>query len=754
MDTPSNIARFKRERNILANLDHPNIARLLDGGVTQDGLPYLVMEYIKGIPLLEYCNTHQLSIEKRLELFTSVCKAVKHAHRNATIHRDLKPSNILVTDDGTVKVLDFGIAKLMMDSTADSTFQTRTGARMMTLGYAAPEQYQNNAVTTATDIYTLGILMYELLTGSSPFDIESKNLANLEKHVLGGGPAKPADKFAKLPESQKTKIASQRGTTPSFMTQKIRGDLGAIIMKALRREPKARYRSVEQMLEDLNRYEHAQPLIAQSDTLKYRVGKFLKRNRKAVVGACLILAAIIGFGSYHIDQITEERNIAEAEAQKAETVKNFLVDIFRSSNPQSTSYEGKNVTARELMLNGQNRITGKLKDQPDVYIEVLTAIGDALTGIDAFAEAEESYRKALSQTPQIADSLESKVRIYVKLGQLESKRRTGDQAILKPVHKAHQLLISMSNPPSALKASVFSLLGRVNVFVENYELANSYYEKADSIYSSAGMGNSFDYMQMLSGYGKSLIYVSDFRKAKQVLLQSNKLHRKAFSNPTMTIAENYKFLGWVNRDWGNFKQSNHYFLKSIELNSRLTGEESMPAALSMYHLSINYFLSADYKKAEQLAQEVLHTYQKLLEPTNDYINGAKKYVAIAKYNQNKLSEAKQLLQEIITSRTKHMGEDNFNLAGPFSHLAVVYQKQENYKKAISLLKKSIWLIRESWGNITVVLREQRLNWLQPIGRWASINRPGNIFSRSNLFTRKWFRETTINKPNFTFISPS
>lgn len=697
MDTPSNIKRFNRERQILATLDHPNVARLLDGGVTEDGLPYLVMEYVDGIPLYDFCDKHKLTVDERLELFKSICKAVQHAHTNAIIHRDLKPSNILVTDDGTVKVLDFGIAKLMKPMGAGNTlFETRTGARMLTLSYAAPEQVDSRPVTTASDTHNLGILLYELLVGLHPFEMDSKekSVVDAERKIREVVPELPARKLESLANNEQQKIADKRGTSPSTLYSTIIGDLDAISMKALRKEPEARYATVDQILKDLYNYEHSLPLLAKRDSLKYRTEKFLKRHRNAVVGIVLFLLAILGFGSYHINQITKERNIAETEAQKAQTVKDFLIEIFRSSNPQSLAYQGKDVSARTLLLSGQKDIAGKFENQPSIYVEVMTAIGDALKGINALEEAKESYRKALDRTSEIDDSQEYKTRLYVKLGQLESMWRRSDEVILNLAQKARKLLEKVDNPPSSLEASVHNLLGKANIYPENFEIANSHYKKADSIYTSAGLTDSFEYIQMLNGYGKSLIYESNFRKAEQILQRSNKLHREIYSKPTMTIADNYKFLGWANRDMGNFQKSNEHFKKSIELNKQLAGEESISTALSMHHLAINYFLSGDFEKSEQVEKEVLNIFQKLFEPSNDHMNRAKKYIAIAKYNQNQLYEAKKLLHEIIDSRTKYKGEDNFNLAGPLSYLGMVNHKQGNTELAISQLEKSIRIYKK------------------------------------------------------------
>ena len=700
MDTPSNIARFQRERNILATMDHPNIARLLDGGVTDHGLPYLVMEYIDGIPLLEYCNRHQLNIKKRIELFKSVCEAVLHAHKNATIHRDLKPSNIFVTHDGRVKVLDFGIAKLLEPSDPDAFFQTRTGARILTIGYAAPEQFENKTVTTATDCYTLGIVLYELLAGIHPFGDEKRDLSKFEKIAYTQSPAKPSEKFQQLSESAQEEIASQKNTTSSALGQILKGDLDAILMKALRTEPEARYGSVEQILEDINRYNRSLPLIAQSDTYQYRIGKFLSRNRKAVVGGLLILITIIGFGSFHFNRITEERDIAEIEAQKAQTVKNFLIEIFRSSNPRSTSFETKDISAKELLLTGENKITNELNNQPDVYTEIMLAIGDAQKNIDAYEKAEKNYKKALSKSSETTKPLENKLRTYVKLGWLITDWRSSQKVAQQHALNAQKILTKIENPSPALEASVFGLLGRVISVRRNHKKGIPYFEKADSIYVNAGLENSYEYIKMLTGYSRSLLYVFDFKKSVEMLQKSNKLHRQKYDNPTLTIAENYKFMAWSHRELGNFEKSNNYFLKSIDLKRELIGDRTVQTAISMYHLSRNYLLGGDFQKSEELAQKVLNIYQENLEPENQFILQAKRYVAIAKYNQNEFNAAEAILQEIIKSFVKKHGKDHISFANTGAHLAVIYRNTEQFEKSVSLLKECIRINKRELGERT------------------------------------------------------
>ncbi|PAU93636.1 hypothetical protein CK503_10805 [Aliifodinibius salipaludis] len=336
MDTPSNIARFKRERNILAKLNHPNIARLLDGGMTEEGLPYLVMEYVEGTPLYTYCDDNKLSLEKRLDLFKCICKAVHHAHNNAIIHRDLKPSNILITENGQVKILDFGIAKLLEPEDPDTKlFETQTGARILTLGYAAPEQVEHQTITTKTDIYTLGILLYELLTGVHPFDMDEKDLTEIEDLIRNKLPSKPSARYKELNTNQQHENARLRKLSADNLTHTLQGDLDAIVMKILRKEPEARYDAVTQLLEDLDRREQNRPIIAREDTFRYKTSKFFRRYKTPLSTAAGILLIIAGIIFYYSWQITQERNIAQTEAKKAEQVTSFLTDLIESNYPEN-----------------------------------------------------------------------------------------------------------------------------------------------------------------------------------------------------------------------------------------------------------------------------------------------------------------------------------------------------------------------------------------------------------------------------------
>ena len=287
LDREDRFRRLRAERQILANLQHTNIARLFDGGVTPEGWPYMVMELVDGVPITKYCQTHELNLNERFKLFQNVCDAVIYAHRNLVVHRDLKPGNILVTESGQVKLLDFGIAKLLAEG--ESSPVTQTGKPLMTPEYAAPEQFKGEAITTSVDVYSLGVILYELLVGIRPYDLSKKSISEIEKLVCEIEPPKPSKK-------------KEGGHFDS--------DLDIICLKALRKEPENRYKSVEELLDDLVRYQRGLPIQAHPSSVSYKTRKFIERNKAPLVTVALFLIAITGFAIYHIYQITEQRNIA------------------------------------------------------------------------------------------------------------------------------------------------------------------------------------------------------------------------------------------------------------------------------------------------------------------------------------------------------------------------------------------------------------------------------------------------------------
>src|SRR5207248_2694405 len=286
MDTDSVLRHFRNERQILAGFDHPNIARLFDGGTTKDGLPYFVMEYVEGLPINEYCAAHKISLVERLKLFREACAAVSYAHRHAVIHRDIKMSNILVTSEGTPKLLDFGIAKILRPGRGAEALMTMTGVRPMTPEYASPEQIRGEPVTTASDVYSLGIVLYELLTGRSPYHFTSRSPLEVAREITDTEPPRPSTAVVRGEEAK-------RNATGIGNSKALKGDLDNVVLMALRKEPERRYRSVEQFSEDIHRHLGNRPVLARRDTVRYRAAKFMQRNKLAVTATLLILVSLV-----------------------------------------------------------------------------------------------------------------------------------------------------------------------------------------------------------------------------------------------------------------------------------------------------------------------------------------------------------------------------------------------------------------------------------------------------------------------------
>ncbi len=316
--------RFRHERQILASLDHPNIARLLDGGTTEDGRPYFVMEHIEGLPIDEYCRQHQLSVDDRLRLFRQVCAAVHYAHQNLVIHRDLKPSNIVVTADGAPKLLDFGIAKLLQPDLAQS-YDTLSGVTPMTPAYASPEQVRGEKLTTASDVYSLGVVLYELLTGRSPYRLKANTFGELMRAMVEQEPERPSTAITR--KDDEPSAAPVTIEPPDKLRRRLAGDIDSIALMALHKEPGTRYSSVEQFCEDIRRYLEGLSTIARKGTFGYRAAKYLRRNRIPVAAAALVLLTLISgiFATWRqvviarAAQVRAENALTTAEERKQQS---------------------------------------------------------------------------------------------------------------------------------------------------------------------------------------------------------------------------------------------------------------------------------------------------------------------------------------------------------------------------------------------------------------------------------------------------
>jgi len=394
LDTGDILQRLRQERQILARLEHPNIARLLDGGSTEDGRPYFVMEYVEGLPIDEYCRRNRIELEDRLELVRAVCGAIHFAHRNLTIHRDIKPSNILVTADGTPKLLDFGIAKVLAADGSPSTRQvtwhsTRAGMRYLTPAYASPEQIRGEALSTATDVYSLGVLLYRLLSGAAPYDFDGLPFHRLETLLCEVDPPRPSQRLSAVAMA----AVGLGETSVQRLRSRLRGDLDTIVSVALRKEPERRYGSAEQLAEDLRRHLRRLPVSARPDRWTYRAGKFMRRHRRGVAAAAVMAVTLAAVVTIFNVRLVHERDLAvrassraETEATKASQVTEFLQQIFEVSNPSRSL--GESITAVQLLDRGAAQIEQGLEGEEEVQASLMEAIGQSYAGLGLVPEAD------------------------------------------------------------------------------------------------------------------------------------------------------------------------------------------------------------------------------------------------------------------------------------------------------------------------------------------------------------------------------
>lgn len=390
------VSRFKSERQILANLKHPFVAQLIDGGSTDDGLPFLVMEYVEGLPVDLHCDEHQLGIDARLELFRKVCAAVDYAHRNLVVHRDLKPSNILIDTNGNPKLLDFGIAKLLEVGTYSNTIaMTREGTRAMTPEYASPEQVRGEPISVATDVYALGVLLFRLMTGQSPYGRSLTTPLEYEQAILEQDPRRPSTVVTQ-PDTE-AGIVTSRSTSTERLRKRLAGDLDNIVLRTLQKDPERRYPSASALSEDIRRYLRHEPVEARGDDWVYKARKFAVRHARGLTVAVLVVLSSTLMTTYYTLRLATERDRANLAAAQATEVSTFLTGLFESASPHES--QGEAVTAIDLLEQGVTKID-QLEAQPTLLAELRRIMGSSMTALGYTDRSRQMLEQALAAKGQ------------------------------------------------------------------------------------------------------------------------------------------------------------------------------------------------------------------------------------------------------------------------------------------------------------------------------------------------------------------
>ncbi|NGP87004.1 serine/threonine-protein kinase [Fodinibius halophilus] len=709
--TKSNIRRFKREQQILANLNHPGIAQLFDGGITQDGFPYIIMEYVDGLPIDQYCKKYSLDIDAKITLFKQVLKAVRYAHENLIIHRDLKPGNILIDDEGKVKILDFGISKLLEDEREDTL--TITGSRLLTPRYAAPEQVRQENSTTATDLYALGIMFYQLLAGTHPFDFDQLSRYEIEQTIIKQEADKPSSKV----DDTKTQ-------------KKLRGDLDAIALKAIRKEYEHRYRMANEFLDDLKNYQNGIPVTAREGSLRYRSQKFFKRNKQRIAIAAGVLILLFSISGFYTWRLAQERNQAQFQAKRAEQVKSFMLQMFNTGNPDMKSYSGKDAKVKDLLLAGYHRTERELQGESEIYIDMLSAIGDALSNIDEFETSEEALTKALakslayygkisSQTATIHSHLcnyyhevhkydlaEKHIRKAIDIQKQLNGNRSLELAGYFSIYASNQFLQSHYKQAEKLFLKSDSLrkiynktqnisyyitlanLGETQLFLGKYDLAEANFKKALSYFEEYYEHSHPEIAR--TKYRMGLLYhrTSKHKKAETYLLQSMNEFTQLKGSNSSDLSANYALLARNYRVLGNWEKAEKYALKDIELTNTIYGDSSVIYAKSINNFAIIQKAQGNLRKAKINYQKSLSIYRKKVDNTNPDL-------AIPMYNLGDVlkdlgeyTKAQRLLEQVISIDEKRFGKEHPEVGLDLNKLGAILLEAKQYNKADSIFIKA------------------------------------------------------------------
>jgi len=667
------VRHFLDERQILASLDHPGIARMLDGGVTADGLPWFAMEYVEGTAITRYCDEHTLTIAERLDLFCRVCDAVAFAHRNLIVHRDLKPSNILVTHDRTVKLLDFGIAKLLSPAEGGRDPATQTVVRALTPEYASPEQIRGERVATASDVYSLGVLLYELVTGQRP-------------HAISGEQP-PAPSVIVLRNSA---TSAARGTTRQRLQRVVRGDLDAIILMAIRREPERRYASAEQLMADVQRHLRGLPVSARRDGWDYRAGKFVRRHRTSVALTAAVALLLIALGAVNAVQAARIRVQADRiamERDRAQQVSNFLASLFQSADPIAGN--GPRTTVREVLDSGAARIDRELADQPELRAELLRLMAVSYLNLDLPAEARRLLERAIEIRPQaVNDGVPHEVSVAHTLAQVlqEQAEYRESEALYRDVLDWRRRVLPAGH---VLIARSLGTLATVVGAQGRYAEAESLAREALTIDRTMRPADPRALSQSLNNLGNILSKQRKYAEAEPLHREAYALRRSSAGEDNPETANSLVNLAAALGGQARYEEAESLFQRGLAVKRRRLGPRDSDVATDEGGLASLLHLKGDYPASEALYRQSIETHRLTRRAGHPRTAGALLGLGELLLEQGDASGAEPLLREALTSFSSPSMAGHSQSAAARLALGECLARLGRYSEAEPLLLESL-----------------------------------------------------------------
>jgi len=684
--SPARRERFASEQRTLAQLTHPSIARLYDADTLDDGTPWFVMEYVDGVPLTDYCVEHACSIEERLHLFRAVCEAVQYAHQHAVIHRDLKPSNILVKADGTIRLLDFGIAKQLesLETSTGKTDQTMTGLRLMTPAYAAPEQVRGDRVGVHTDVYSLGVILYELLAGELPFDLSKLTPGEAEAMIVGQDPEKPAT-VAK-------RITHRPGANIPSVSKAAWADLDVLCLTAMHKDTQRRYPSVEALIRDIDHYLKGEPLEARPDTFRYRLGKFVRRNSRAVSAAVVVFTIVVGLVVFFTVRLAKARNAALEEAARTQRIQKFMMNLFQGGDESVGPGDSMRVVT---ILDRGVQEAESLNSDPKVQAELYQTLGTIYDQLGKFDRADSLLRSAVDQRKSLfgADSTEV-AESLVALGQLRSDQAQYDEAE-QLIRQGLEMTKRHLPPRHPRVGRALYALGEVLVNEGKYDQGIQVLDEAVQIQSAPG-GVPADLAETLTELANAQFYAGHLDVSNSLNLRVVAMDRQLYGERHPNVAEDLINLGAIQTEWGNYATTERYYRQALDIIQGFYGKDHPETASVMTLLGRSLNNQGRFNESADMLREALGIQERVYGQVHPRVASALGELGKVAMQQGKLDEAEadfrrqaDIYREVYKGKHYYIGAALANLGGVYMERKQYPRAEQSFRDALQIYAQTL-----------------------------------------------------------------
>ncbi len=672
--SPARRERFVREQRTLAQLNHHSIARLYDADTLPDGTPWFAMEYVEGAPITDYCRERRCSVEERLRLFRAVCEAVQYAHERAVIHRDLKPSNILVTKDGAVRLLDFGISK-QLDTLDQPVDQTRTELRLMTPAYAAPEQIRGERVGIFTDVYALGVVLYELLAGRMPFDLATRTPGEAERIIQEQDPKKPSE------------AAREAGVEGVAASKASWADLDVLCLTALHKDIQRRYRSVEALIRDVDHFLNGEPLEARPDTVQYRLGKFVGRHRTAVIASALAVTMVAALVVFFTVRLAIARNTAVTTAARLERVQQFMLNLFEGGDRTAAPREGLKVST---IIDRGLKEAQTLKQEPEVQAELYLTLGGIYQKLGNLEKADSLLESALAQRkslfgadhPEVAQSLVALGLLRVDQAKLDEAERLVRQGLDKTRRARPR--------DDAAIARATTALGKVIEARGSYDKAIPLLEEAVKLESVAGSAPS-EQAAAIKELADAHFYAGHYDVSDSLTRRAMAMHRQILGDRHPLVADDLINLGAVQFERAHYSEAEQSYRQALDINESWYGKDHPEIASNLSMLGRALVFEKRYDEAVALVERALAIQEQVYGPEHPRVANVLNELGTVALQRGQYDEAEARFRRMAEIYKAAYGEHHYLYALANANLASVYLARNDFARAEKMFRDVVKL---------------------------------------------------------------